>query len=39
MYPTSLISTSFGDILAKIDEFIWGPWLLIPLLLGTGISS
>ena len=37
MYPTSLISTSFGDILAKIDEFIWGPWLLIPLLLGTGI--
>lgn len=37
MYPTSLISTSFGDILVKIDEFIWGPWLLIPLLLGTGI--
>ncbi|HEY8475069.1 MAG TPA: sodium:alanine symporter family protein [Natronosporangium sp.] len=26
-----------NDILGTIDDVIWGPWLLIPLLLGTGL--
>jgi AGCS family alanine or glycine:cation symporter len=25
------------DVLGSLSEFIWGPWLLIPLLLGTGL--
>ncbi|GGH62475.1 alanine/glycine:cation symporter family protein [Rothia aerolata] len=28
---------TLNDILGNISSFIWGPWLLIPLLLGTGI--
>ncbi len=28
---------SVSSTLDAIDSFIWGPWLLIPLLLGTGI--
>jgi AGCS family alanine or glycine:cation symporter len=28
---------SFSDTLNAVDSFVWGPWLLIPLLLGTGI--
>lgn len=27
----------FNDFLVPVDEFVWGPFLLIPLLLGTGI--
>ena len=33
LVPTS----SLSDVLGTVDDFIWGPWLLIPLLLGTGI--
>ena len=28
---------ALNDILGVISSFVWGPWLLIPLLLGTGI--
>jgi AGCS family alanine or glycine:cation symporter len=28
---------TLNDILGTIDDVIWGPWLLIPLLLGTGL--
>nr|WP_237564153.1 amino acid carrier protein [Actinomyces sp. 432] len=28
---------SFSEVLSAADDFLWGPWLLIPLLLGTGI--
>ncbi|MDR1388264.1 MAG: sodium:alanine symporter family protein [Propionibacteriaceae bacterium] len=28
---------TFNDIVLKIDDFVWGPWLLIPLLAGTGL--
>lgn len=31
--PTSAVS----DALNSFDSFLWGPWLLIPLLLGSGI--
>lgn len=27
----------FTDILSTVSDFIWGPWFLIPLLLGTGL--
>ena len=33
---TSFTDT-LNDWLGKIDDFVWGPWLLIPLLLGTGL--
>ncbi|MCL1897931.1 MAG: sodium:alanine symporter family protein [Micrococcales bacterium] len=26
----------FNDIVDKVDSFVWGPWLLIPLLFATG---
>lgn len=26
-----------SEVLTGIDAFLWGPWLLIPLLLGTGV--
>ena len=26
-----------SEALTGIDTFLWGPWLLIPLLLGTGV--
>ena len=32
-----ILSSSLGSTLDKIDGFVWGPFLLIPLLLGTGI--
>lgn len=28
---------SVNDALSEISEVVWGPWLLIPLLLGTGL--
>ena len=28
---------SINDVLGAIGSFVWGPWLLIPLLLGTGL--
>ncbi|CAM2923074.1 sodium:alanine symporter family protein [Actinomyces slackii] len=28
---------SFADALSTVNSFIWGPWFLIPLLLGTGV--
>ncbi|MDU0349341.1 sodium:alanine symporter family protein [Actinomyces sp. MRS3W] len=40
--PTGLAASSarpanFSETLTAVDNFLWGPWLLIPLLLGTGI--
>jgi AGCS family alanine or glycine:cation symporter len=31
------VSERFLPILQKISDFVWGPWLLIPLLLATGL--
>lgn len=28
---------TIAAVLKAIDDFVWGPWLLIPLLLGTGL--
>ena len=28
---------TLNDALNAIDSFVWGPWLLLPLLLGTGV--
>lgn len=28
---------SFSSLISKIDSFVWGPYFLIPLLVGTGI--
>ncbi|MDR1079009.1 MAG: sodium:alanine symporter family protein [Propionibacteriaceae bacterium] len=28
---------TFNDIVLKVDDFVWGPWLLIPLLALTGL--
>ena len=36
METNSALST-LNDILGVISSFVWGPWLLIPLLLGTGL--
>ncbi|RAV34136.1 alanine/glycine:cation symporter family protein [Corynebacterium heidelbergense] len=30
-------STRLQDGLSAVDSFVWGPWFLIPLLLGTGL--
>lgn len=45
MHPTSVLALPAGmpapanlsTTLDAVDSFLWGPWLLIPLLLGTGI--
>lgn len=29
--------STLSDWLTAVDTFLWGPWLLIPLLLGTGV--
>lgn len=45
MYPTGTLTLTVGtgvptglsETLKTIDSLLWGPWLLIPLLLGTGV--
>lgn len=34
---TAARPAGFSEALTAADDFLWGPWLLIPLLLGTGI--
>lgn len=34
---TTTPTATLNEILGVISSFIWGPWLLIPLLLGTGL--
>ena len=34
--PAGVLSV-ISDGLEAFDAFLWGPWLLIPLLLGTGV--
>ena len=31
------MADTLNDILSAISTFVWGPFLLIPLLLGTGL--
>ena len=31
------MGTTFNDIVVTLNRFVWGPWFLIPLLLGTGL--
>ncbi|HEU5129890.1 MAG TPA: sodium:alanine symporter family protein [Glycomyces sp.] len=31
------LNQDYGDDVGKVGEFVWGPWLLIPLLLAVGV--
>jgi AGCS family alanine or glycine:cation symporter len=28
---------SFNELISKIDSFVWGPYFLVPILLGAGL--
>ncbi|WP_127842577.1 alanine/glycine:cation symporter family protein [Actinomyces wuliandei] len=35
--PATAASSSVEDALTALNSFIWGPWFLVPFLLGTGV--